>query len=69
MTGIDEASVVAATRRWIARAVIGLDLCPFARTVFDAGRIRYAVSEARDADALVAVLDVELRRLHACAPA
>jgi hypothetical protein len=69
MTGTDEASVVAATRRWIERAVIGLNLCPFARTVFDAERIRYAVSDARDADALVAALDVELRRLQATEPA
>jgi uncharacterized protein len=69
MAAEDEATVVALTRRWIERAVIGLNLCPFARSVFESGGIRYVVSSARDADALVADLDVELRRLHAADPA
>ena len=47
MTADDEASVVAATRRWIERAVIGLNLCPFARSVFETDGIRYVVSDAR----------------------
>jgi len=64
MTADDERSVIAATRRWIERAVIGLNLCPFARTAFETDGIRYAVSAARDVDSLVADLDVELRRLH-----
>jgi uncharacterized protein len=64
MTPENEASVVAETRRWIERAVIGLNLCPFARTVFESGGIRYVVSSARDSDELVADLDVELRRLQ-----
>lgn len=61
--------VVAATRRWIERAVIGLNLCPFARTVFSDERIRYFVSAARTEDELLADLDVELRHLHAADPA
>ena len=61
--------IVASTRRWIERAVIGLRLCPFAADAFDQGRIRYCVSRARTADELVADLDVELRRLHAADPA
>jgi uncharacterized protein len=69
MAAEDEASVVAQTQCWIERAVIGLNLCPFARTVFEGGGIRYVVSSARDADALVVDLDVELRRLHAADPA
>jgi hypothetical protein len=56
--------IVASTRRWIERAVIGLRLCPFAADPFDHERIRYCVSRARTADELVADLDVELRRLH-----
>ena len=57
--------VVAATRLWLERAVIGLNLCPFARTVFSENRIRYCVSAARTEDELLADLDVELRRLLA----
>ena len=69
MTADDEAAVVAATRRWIECAVIGLNLCPFARTAFETDGIRYVVSDARDRDALVAALDIELRRLQATEPA
>jgi uncharacterized protein len=61
--------IVASTRRWIERAVIGLRLCPFAAEPFDDGRIRYCVSRARSADELVADLAVELRRLDAADPA
>ena len=38
--------IVAATRDWLEKAVIGLDLCPFARPVHLRDQIRYAVSEA-----------------------
>lgn len=38
--------VLAATRSWLEKDVIGLNLCPFAAAVHDAGRIRYAVSAA-----------------------
>jgi len=61
--------IVASTRRWIERAVIGLRLCPFAADPFDQGRIRYCVSRALTADELVADLDVELRRLRGADPA
>lgn len=58
----DEA-VVAATRRWIERAVIGLNLCPFARAPFTRRRVRYRVSAARDADTLAADLREEAQFL------
>lgn len=60
-----EQEVISATRRWIADVVIGLNLCPFARRVFEAGTIRYVVSAAADADALLKDLAVELETLAA----
>ena len=42
---MDEHSVINHTRRWISSLVIGLNLCPFAKRVFDAGLIRYVVTE------------------------
>ena len=45
---VNDQVVVEHTRRWISSFVIGLGLCPFARRVFDAGRIRYAISHSRD---------------------
>jgi hypothetical protein len=61
---IDRA-IVEHTRRWIASFVIELGLCPFAQQVFDSGRIRYAISHARDERALLNDLTVELRLLSA----
>jgi hypothetical protein len=60
--------VVAATRRWVERAVIGLNLCPFARAVTVRGQVRYAVSDARDAVALLGDLESELRLLSLADP-
>jgi uncharacterized protein len=60
---MDRQAVIAATRRWIAGVVIGLDLCPFARRVFAAGRIRYAVSDAEDEAGLLRDLAGEVKAL------
>ncbi len=56
---------VATTRRWIERIVIGLNLCPFARRVFDGEMIRYSVSDAKSTDQLRIDLERELRDLSA----
>jgi len=56
---------IAETRLWIGRIVIGLNLCPFARRVFEGGKIRFVLSEATGPGALLADLEVELRRLVA----
>lgn len=40
--------VIEPTRRWLERAVIGLNLCPFANAVHVGGKVRWAVSDARD---------------------
>ena len=61
MTTIDP---IAATQQWLERAVIGLNLCPFAKAVHAKRQIRYVLCEARDTDALLAALSVELQRLR-----
>jgi hypothetical protein len=61
---VNDHVVVEHTRRWISSFVIGLGLCPFARRVFDAGRIRYAVSPSRDVNALSTDLAGELHLLR-----
>ena len=55
--------VLADTRRWLERAVIGLNLCPFASAVHLRQQIRWVVSQARSEDALVEELARELRLL------
>jgi hypothetical protein len=52
--------VLAATKAWLEKDVIGLNLCPFAQAVHAAGRIRYVVSEAQTVKALRADLIEEL---------
>jgi hypothetical protein len=60
--------VVAATRAWLERAVIGLNLCPFAKAVYVKNQIRYAVSAAQTPEDLLADLVTELRTLQAADP-
>jgi hypothetical protein len=61
----DERAAADATRRWVSAVVVGLNLCPFARRVSDAGRVRYAVTAAADRESLLAALGDELRALAA----
>jgi hypothetical protein len=56
------------TRRWLEAAVIGLNLCPFAKAVHGKGQIRWVLSEARDPEALLADLVRELRFLDSADP-
>lgn len=53
-------AVLTDTREWLERAVIGLNLCPFAKAVYASDRIRYFVSAADDEDALLDDLAREL---------
>ena len=61
----EDAPYLAATIRWLERAVIGLNLCPFARAPYVQGKLRLRVSQARDTDALLDDLCGELQSLHA----
>ena len=63
MTHPDNAAVIAQTRAWVDRAVIGLNLCPFAKAPQIIGQVRYVASAAQDPAALLADLVAELERL------
>lgn len=56
----DDATIFADTRHWIEKAVIGLNLCPFARAVYVKNQVRIVVSRARHLDAFLDELDAEL---------
>jgi hypothetical protein len=60
--------VIAATRSWIERAVIGQRLCPFASQPFFNERVRYCVSDQRSNEGLLEDLTRELRALDAADP-
>ena len=59
----DDTNVVVCVKTWLERAVIGLNLCPFAKSVYVKQQIRYVVSASRDTDALALELEKELQLL------
>ena len=59
----DPATVLAATRLWVEKAVVGLNLCPFANAVLKKERLHIQVSEATEPLALLEDLRTELKRL------
>jgi uncharacterized protein len=61
----DRVDVIGDTRRWLERAVIGLQLCPFAASVYNGGRVRFRVSEQVSSEALLEELCAELVWLQA----
>lgn len=58
--------VIDVTRLWLERAVIGLNLCPFAKAVHVKAQIHYAVSGAAQPEQLLDDLSHELEALLAC---
>ena len=67
-TAPSEASVLAETRAWVDRAVIGLNLCPFAKAPQVKGQVRYVLSAATDPAALLSDLINELEKLAEANP-
>ncbi len=65
---MDEAAIVAAMRQWIEKAVIGLNLCPFAKAVYVKNQVRFVVSTAPHLDGFLEDLDRELDFLAAADP-
>ena len=62
------ADTIAATRRWLERAVIGLNLCPFAKAVHAKGQVRFVLSDATTPEALLSELGKELLLLRDADP-
>lgn len=56
------------TRRWLERAVIGLNLCPFAKAVYVKQQVRFVLSDATTPEALLEQLAEELVLLRDADP-
>src|SRR5688572_9780505 len=52
------------TRRWLERAVIGLNLCPFAKAVYVKEQVRFVLSDATEPMDLLETLGEELALLR-----
>ncbi|MCX7043498.1 MAG: DUF1415 domain-containing protein [Gammaproteobacteria bacterium] len=68
MNPSSQSAIIDATREWLEKAVIGLNLCPFAKAVHIRGQVRYVVSDATDEEALLADLLHELESLYDADP-
>lgn len=68
MTTLNDTTIINTTRDWLDRAVIGLNLCPFAKAVQVKNQIRYVVSHATQTESLLEDLLQELRLLQDTAP-
>jgi uncharacterized protein len=65
---MDDKTVIDAMRQWIEKAVIGLNLCPFAKAVYVKEQVRFVVSQAPHLDGFLEDLDRELDFLAAADP-
>ncbi|KVW97190.1 DUF1415 domain-containing protein [Thiobacillus denitrificans] len=65
---MSDEDVIAAMREWLEKAVIGLNLCPFAKAVYVKNQVRFVVSQAPHLDGLLEELDRELDFLAAADP-
>ncbi len=66
---VNHDEVIATMRLWLEKAVIGLNLCPFAKGVYVKNQVRFVVSDARHIDGFLEELDRELDLLAAADPA
>ncbi len=60
--------IIQETQGWVVKAVIGLNLCPFAKAVHVKEQIKYVVSESRSVEALLEELAKELEYLAEVSP-
>ncbi len=63
LPSLTEEEVISATKFWLEKCVIGLNLCPFASPVYVKGLIRFVVSKARSEEALLVDLRLALEGL------
>lgn len=65
---LSDDEIIAQTKLWLERAVIGLNLCPFAKSVHIKNQIRYVVSHAQTPEQLATDLVAELEVLAEANP-
>lgn len=65
---IPDGQVIADTKRWLEKAVIGLNLCPFAASAQGGNRVRYCVSAHQTTAGLLEELAHELQALQQANP-
>ena len=67
-TPVDARTALTETRAWVTRAVVGLNLCPFAKAPLVKGQIGFVVCETREPQALLDELCAQMRSLAQADP-
>jgi len=67
-SSVSNEEAIAATKLWVERAVIGLNLCPFAKSVQVKNQIRYVVSAAQSPEELLRDVLAEFEVLAEASP-
>ncbi len=62
---MNDDAILAKTVVWLERAVIGLNLCPFAKGVHAKGQVHYRISHSTQPEEVLQVLEEELLALQA----
>lgn len=65
---VSQEEAIADTKLWIERAVIGLNLCPFAKAAHVKNQIRYVVSDAQTVEELMQDVLSEFEELAEASP-
>ena len=60
---VENRKIISRVHHWVEKAVIGLDLCPFARSVYAQNKLRCVVSESEQVDELMLDLYLQCRYL------
>ena len=68
MQSPDQEIIIQDTKNWLEKAVIGLNLCPFAKSVYVKNQVRIVVSEAKNPATLLEHLMMELKLLQETPP-
>lgn len=63
-----DATILATTKHWLTRAVIGLNLCPFAKSVYVKDQVRYVISRSDSDHDILQELESELLYLAEADP-
>lgn len=67
-TPSNDSLIVEHTKTWLEKAIIGLNLCPFAKAVYVKDQVRIVISHAKHLDGFLEDLDRELEHLAQCDP-
>lgn len=63
MSGVSDQVIINSVRRWFEKAVLGLNLCPFAAAPYKKGALRFELSHAADDENCLIDLYLHLDRL------